>query len=155
MADVFSQLYIHIIFSPKHREALIKPEWEDRLHRYITGIVQEKGHKLLAVGGMPDHIHLFIGLKPAEAISDLVREIKKRTNDFVKNERLSSFAFDWQKGYGAFSHSRTQIDAVCKYILNQKEHHRKKSIKEEFLKLCDDFQIEIGRKQLFDWVGED
>ncbi|MCC7506558.1 MAG: IS200/IS605 family transposase [Saprospiraceae bacterium] len=154
MADVFSQIYIHIVFSPKHREALIQPEWEDRLHRYITGIVQDKGHKMLAIGGMPDHIHIFIGQKPAEAISDLVREVKKRSNDFIKTEHLSPFAFDWQNGYGVFSHSRTQIDAVCKYIINQKEHHRRKTFREEFSKLCEDFQIETGNKQWFDWVGE-
>lgn len=154
MADVFSQIYTHVVFSPKHRAALILPEWEDRLYRYITGIVQDKGHKMLAIGGMPDHIHFFIGQKPAEAISDLVREVKKRTNDFVKTERLSPFSFDWQNGYGVFSHSRSQIDDVCKYILNQKEHHRKKTFREEFLKFCDDFEIDMGKKQVFDWVGE-
>ena len=154
MADVFSQLYIHLIFAPKNREALIIPEWEPRLHRYITGIIQERGHKLLAIGGMPDHIHIFIGQKPSEAISDLVREIKKSSSSFIKTERLSPFAFDWQNGYGVFSHSHSQIDAVCKYIRNQKEHHSQKTFQEEFLKLCSDFNIEIGKKQFFDWVGE-
>jgi putative transposase len=151
MADVFSQLYIHIIFSPKHREALIHPDWEERLHKYITGTVQERGHKLIAIGGMPDHIHIFVGLKPAESISDLVREIKTASNDFVKSENLSKYKFDWQKGYGVFSHSRSQIDAVCKYILNQKEHHSKKTFREEFMKFCDDFGIEIGKKEFFEW----
>jgi len=154
MPDVFSQIYLHVVFSPKHRQALIQPEWEDRLHRYITGIVQDKGHKMLAIGGMPDHIHLFIGFKPSEAISDLVREIKKRTNTFVNTEGLSAFPFEWQNGFGVFSHSRSQIDAVCKYILNQKVHHRQKTFQEEFLKFCEDFNIGIGKKQLFDWVGE-
>jgi REP element-mobilizing transposase RayT len=101
MPDVFSQIYLHVVFSPKHRQALILPEWEDRLHRYITGIVQDKGHKMLAIGGMPDHIHLFIGFKPSEAISDLVREIKKRTNTFVNTEGLSAFPFEWQNGFGS------------------------------------------------------
>jgi REP element-mobilizing transposase RayT len=154
MPDVFSQIYLHVVFSPKHRQALILPEWEDRLHRYITGIVQDKGHKMLAIGGMPDHIHLFIGLKPSEAISDLVREIKKRTNTFVNTEGLSPYPFEWQNGFGAFSHSRSQMDAVCKYILNQKVQHRQKTFQEEFLKFCEDFNIEIGKKQLFEWVGE-
>ena len=89
MADVFSQLYIHLVFSPKNRNSLIQPSWEERLHEYITGIVQERGHKLLAIGGMPDHIHIFVGLKPSEAISDLVREIKTASNDFVKNELIT------------------------------------------------------------------
>jgi putative transposase len=151
MADIFSQIYTHIVFSPKHRQALIQPEWEDRLHQYITGIVQTRGHKMLAIGGMPDHVHIFIGQKPSEAISDLVREIKTQTNEFVKTERLSPFKFDWQNGYGAFSHSRSQIDAVCKYILNQKEHHQKRTFEGEFLKFCEDAGIEIGKKQFFEW----
>ena len=152
MADVFSQLYIHLVFSPKNRNALIKPVWEERLYKYITGIVEERKHKMLAIGGMPDHVHIFIGLKPAEAISDLVREIKKASNDFINFEKLTT-NFEWQNGYGCFSHSRSQIDTVCKYILNQKEHHRQKTFREEFLKFCDDFGIEIGKKQMFDWFG--
>ena len=151
MVDVFSQLYIHLVFSPKNRNSLIQPSWEERLHEYITGIVQERGHKLLAIGGMPDHIHIFVGLKPSEAISDLVREIKTASNDFVKNEKLASVKFDWQNGYGTFSHSRSQLDAVCKYIINQKEHHQKRSFREEFLKFCDDFGIETGKKDFFEW----
>lgn len=152
MADVFSQLYIHLVFSPKNRNALIKPVWEERLYKYITGIVEERKHKMLAIGGMPDHVHIFIGLKPAEAISDLVREIKKASNDFINFEKLTT-NFEWQNGYGCFSHSRSQIDTVCKYILNQKEHHRQKTFREEFLKFCNDFGIEIGKKQMFDWFG--
>ncbi len=151
MADVFSQIYIHIVFSPKHREALIDTAWEERLHKYITGIIQLKGHKLLAIGGMPDHIHIFVGLKPVESISNLVKDIKNDSNDFVKNEKLSRFKFDWQNGYGVFSHSRSQIDAVCKYILNQKEHHHKKTFKEEFEKFCEDFGVDIDRKRFFEW----
>lgn len=154
MADAFTQIYTHLVFSPKHRQALIRPEWETRLHKYITGIVEGRGHKLLAIGGMPDHIHIFIGQKLSEAIPDLVREIKNASNDFVENEGLSPFKFDWQKGYGAFSHSRSQMDVVCKYILNQKEHHRKKTFREEFMKLCEDFGIEVGRKDFFTWFVE-
>lgn len=95
-------------------------------------------------------VYLFIGLKPAEGISDLVREIKKASNDFINSEKLTT-NFEWQNGYGCFSHSRSQIDSVCKYILNQKEHHRHKTFREEFLKFCDDFGIEIGKKQMFVW----
>lgn len=149
MADAFTQIYIHLVFSPKHREALIRPEWEARLHQYITGVVQERGHKLLAIGGMPDHLHIFIGQKVSETIPDLVREIKNASSDFIRREGLSPFKFTWQNGYGAFSHNRSQIDAVCKYILNQKEHHRIKTFQEEFLKLCEDFGVEIERKEFF------
>ena len=155
MADVFSQIYIQTVFSVKHRQALIALEWEEALYKYTTGIVQNRGHKMLAIGGMPDHIHIFIGLKPAEALSDLVREIKKATNAYIKEMGFSKFAFDWQAGYGAFSYSRSHMDAVCKYILNQKEHHRKKTFEEEFLKMLADFEIEIGKKKMFDFFLPD
>ena len=106
---------------------------------------------MLAIGGMPDHIHIFTGFKPAESISDLVREIKNASQDFIKAERLSPFAFNWQNGYGVFSHSRPQLHTVCQYILNQKEHHRNKTFQQEFLKLCDDAGVEPGRKQMFEF----
>lgn len=155
MADVFSQIYIQTVFAVKNRQALIQPEWEERLYQYTTGVVQTRGHKMLAIGGMPDHIHIFIGLKPAEALSDLVREIKNATNDFIKEQRLSPYKFDWQAGYGAFSYSRSHRDAVCKYILNQKEHHRAKTFEEEFFKILSDFEVEIGQKQVFDFFLPD
>ncbi len=151
MADVFSQIFIHLVFSPSRREALIRPEWEERLYRYISGIVEKRGHKLLAIGGMPDHIHIFIGLKPVESISDLVREIKTATTDFIRTEKLSPFKFNWQNGYGVFSYSLSEMPRVCRYIRNQKEHHRVKRFKEEFLELCNDYKIEMGKKKSFDF----
>ncbi len=155
MADVFSQLYIHIVFAVKNRQALIQPSWETQLHKYITGIVQGRGHKMLAIGGMPDHLHIFIGMKPVESLSELVREIKKSSTTYVKQNKLSAFAFRWQSGYGAFSHSKPQVPIVCRYILNQKEHHKNKPFATEFQKIIADFDIDIGRKELFDFFDED
>lgn len=155
MADVFSQIYIQTVFAVKNRQALIRPEWEVRLHQYTTSVIQTRGHKLLAIGGMPDHIHIFIGLKPAEALSDLVREIKNATNQFIKEQRLSPYKFAWQGGYGAFSYSRSQLDTVCKYILNQKQHHKKQPFEKEFFEILRDFDIEIGEKKMFDFFLPD
>jgi len=155
MADVFSQLYIQVVFAVKNRQALIAPEWEEELNKYITGIVEHRGHKMLAIGGMPDHIHIFLGLKPAESISSLVAEIKKSSNTFIKERRFSSFHFEWQAGYGAFSYSRSHVDAVCKYILNQKEHHSRRTFEEEFFKMLSDFDIDIGNKKMFDFFIPD
>lgn len=155
MADVFSQLYVQIVFAVKNRQALIAPEWEEELNKYITGIVEHRGHKMLAIGGMPDHIHIFLGLKPAESISSLVAEIKKSSNAFINERRFSSFQFEWQAGYGAFSYSRSHVDAVCKYVLNQKEHHSRRTFEEEFLKILSDFDIEIGSKRMFDFFIPD
>jgi hypothetical protein len=96
-----------------------------------------------------------MGLKPVEALSDVVREIKNATNDFIKEHRLSPYKFDWQAGYGAFSYSRSHMDAVCKYILNQKEHHKRRTFEAKFLKMLEDFEVEIGRKQMFDFFNPD
>ncbi|MFN0034444.1 MAG: IS200/IS605 family transposase [Saprospiraceae bacterium] len=155
MADVFSQIYIQTVFAVKNRQSLINPKWEEDLYKYTTGVVQNRGNKMLAIGGMPDHVHIFVGLKPAEALADLVREIKKATNEYIHENHLSKFKFDWQAGYGAFSYSRSHRDAVCKYILNQKEHHRKKTFEEEFFKILADFEIEVGQKQMFDFFLPD
>lgn len=151
MADAFSQIYLQIVFAVKNRESMIQPVFEEKLHKYITGIAQGQGHKMLAIGGMPDHIHLFIGMNPSQAVSDLVREIKKSSTKFINEQKLSKYTFSWQAGYGVFSYSRSHRDTVCNYILNQKSHHKKKSFEEEYRKLLKDFEIEIGRKEMFNF----
>lgn len=152
MAGTFSQIYIQLVFAVKGRESLINKEWEERLYQYITGIVRAKEQKLIGINGMPDHIHVFIGMKPSCCLSDLVREIKKSSNDFVKENNLSKFKFSWQEGYGVFSYSHSQIDAVAKYILNQKEHHKKVTFKEEYIDFLKKFEIEHDEKYLFNWI---
>ncbi len=150
MAGTFSQIYVQVVFSVKRREPLIDPVWEERLYQYITGIVRNKQQKLIAINGMPDHIHLFLGLKPSCCISDLVREIKKHSTDFITENRLTQTPFTWQQGYGAFSYSHSQLDAVAKYILHQKEHHRKQSFQEEYLDFLKKFDIHYDEKFVFD-----
>lgn len=118
--STFSQIYIHVVFSVHSKAGLIDSTWEVALHKYITGIVQKYGQKMLAINGMPDHLHLMIGMTPDCCLSDLVREIKKSSNKFIKQEHLCKSGFSWQEGFGAFSHSRSRIDSVIKYILNQK-----------------------------------
>ncbi|MFI5196946.1 MAG: IS200/IS605 family transposase, partial [Chitinophagales bacterium] len=133
MPGTFSQIYIQTVFAVKGRDSLIQPEWEEKLYRYITGIVQTKEQKMLAINGMPDHIHFFIGMKPTCSLSDLVREIKKSSNDYIKENKFTKFKFNWQEGYGAFSYSHSQLDNVIAYIMNQKVHHKKKTFKEEYI----------------------
>jgi REP element-mobilizing transposase RayT len=152
MAGTFSQIYIQVVFAVKGRESLIQIEWEERLFQYITGIVRTKEQKLIAINGMPDHIHIFIGMKPSCCLSDLVREIKKGSNDFIKENNLTKFKFSWQEGYGAFSYSHSQIDAVVKYILNQKEHHKKVNFRDEYIDFLKKFEIEHDEKYLFNWI---
>ncbi|HTB07077.1 MAG TPA: IS200/IS605 family transposase [Bacteroidia bacterium] len=152
MSNTYSQLYIHIVFAVKGRESLIQKEWEERLYRYITGIVQQKGHKMLAVNGMPDHIHLFIGLNPLCSISALVQEIKKSSNDFIKENKFIKGKFNWQSGYGAFSYAHSQLDNVIAYIAKQKEHHKRSTFKKEYLSFLKKFSVEYNEKYLFEWI---
>lgn len=149
--STYSQIYVQIVFAVKNRDALVHSLWEQELYKYITGIVQNKGQKMLAINGMPDHLHLFIGLKPSCCISDLVREIKKSSNTFIKEKRFTRFNFNWQEGFGCFSYSHSQVDAVCQYVLNQKEHHRKKTFREEYLEYLEKFAVEYEDKYLFEW----
>ena len=151
MANTYTQCYVHLVFSPKNRDALINKTWKDELEKYITGIIQNRKHKLLAIGSMPDHIHILIGYNVNDLIPDLVEEIKTSTNTWIKEKRLSKFKFDWQRGYGAFTHSRMQIDTVIKYILNQEQHHQKKSFKIEYLEMLTKNGVEYKNEYLFDF----
>jgi putative transposase len=152
MPGTFSQIYIQVVFAVKGRESLIRSEWEERLYQYITGIVRTKGQKMLAINGMPDHLHFFIGMKPSCCLSDLVREVKKSSNEFINDNKLSPFKFTWQEGFGAFSYSHSHIDNVIQYIMNQKEHHRKKTFREEYVDFLKKFEVEHDEKYLFDWI---
>lgn len=152
MPSTFSQIYIQVVFAVKGRQSLIKPEWEEELYKYITGIIQNKGQKILAVNGMPDHLHLLIGLKPSCCLADLVREVKKASNAFVQEKQFCRFKFEWQEGYGAFSYSHSALDNVVAYIANQKEHHRNKTFREECVAFLHKFQVEFKQEYLFEWI---
>jgi len=154
MANTYSQIYIHLVFSPKNKQALIGKQWKDELEKYITGIVQDHGHKLLAIGSMPDHIHIFIGYNLNHLIPKLVEEIKTSTNSWIKQKRFSKFKFDWQKGYGAFSHSRSQLDTVVNYILNQETHHQGKTFKEEYLEILRKNDVDFNEGYLFEFFDD-
>ena len=152
MPSTFSQIYIQIVFAVKGRESLIHTSWEEELYKYISGIINNKEQKLISINGMPDHIHLLIGMKPTCSLSDLVREIKKSSNDFVKEKKFVKGKFTWQEGYGAFSYSHSSLDNVINYIKNQKKHHQKKTFKEEYLELLHKFEIEFKSEYLYEWI---
>lgn len=152
--STYSQIYIQVVFAVKGRDSLIAKTWEDELYKYITGIVINKGQKLLAINGMPDHIHILIGMKPSCCLSDLVREIKKSSNEFIKEKKFTRLNFQWQEGYGAFSYSHSALDNVIAYINNQKEHHTKKSFREEYVAFLEKFKIEYKQEYLFEWNDE-
>lgn len=152
MPGTFSQIYIQVVFAVKGRENLIHASWEEELYKYISGIVANKDQKLLAINGMPDHIHILIGMRPSYCLSDLVREIKKASNEFVNQKRFVRGKFHWQEGYGAFSYSHSALDNVIRYIQNQKEHHRKRKFRDEYKEFLTKYQIEHKDAYLFDWI---
>jgi REP element-mobilizing transposase RayT len=152
--STYSQIYIQVIFAVKGRQSLIDPSWEERLYQYITQIVQNKGQKMLAINGIHDHIHFLIGIKPVCCLSDLVREVKKSSNSFINEKKLIKQKFNWQEGFGAFSCGYSQMDMVIKYIMNQKEHHRKKFFRDEYIGFLKSCNILYDEKYLFDWIDE-
>ena len=154
MANTYTQCYFHLIFAVKNRNALIKKEWKDELEMYITGIIQNHRHKLIAIGSMPDHIHIHMGYKVNQLIPELVEEIKTSSNIWIKDKKLSNFRFEWQKGYGAFTHSRSQIAAVGDYIMAQETHHKKKSFKTEYQEILQKNGVEYDEKYLFDFFDD-
>ena len=155
MANTFTQIYIHIVFAVQGRRSLIPRQYKEELSKYITGIVRNRGQKLIAINNEPDHMHIFVGLKPTIAVSDLVRDIKAGSSGFINDKQWVRGRFSWQEGFGAFSHSHSEIDRVVKYIQNQEEHHRKKTFKEEYLEMLEDFAVEYDAQYLFKWIQDE
>lgn len=150
MAGSFSQLYIHLVFAVRNRKNLIVATWEEELYKYITGIITNKGQKLYAINGMPDHIHILISIKASCYIPDLVREIKKSTNQFIREKGFCKSGFNWQAGFSATSHSRSNIPIVARYIENQKIHHSKTKFIDEYKQILEDEGVEYNERYLFD-----
>jgi putative transposase len=149
MADAYSKIQIHIVFAVKFRLALISSRWEEELYKYITGIIQNHGHKLLAINGMPDHIHILIGFKPVEDLSSLIREIKKASTEWIKTKQLTTYKFQWQEGYGAFSYAQSDIKKVANYIINQKQHHAQApGFRDEYIRLLKEFDVDFDEKYI-------
>lgn len=133
---------------------MLHADWDSRLRLYITAIVQNNGHKMLAINNVPDHLHMLVGLNPKQSISDLMRLVKGDSSEWINSNTLTKARFNWQEGYGAFSHSKSQVDAVVKYINNKQEHHRKVSFLEEYKKMLSDFSIEFDEKYIFQALAE-
>jgi putative transposase len=149
MPNTYTQLHIQFVFAVKNRNALIGYEWKERLHQYITGIFQQHNHKMLQVNSMPDHIHIFIGMRPHQSISSLIQLVKSESSKWIKEEKLSAYPFAWQEGYGAFSYSKSHVNDVIRYIQNQEIHHRKESFLEEYKKTLKAFEVEWDERYIF------
>jgi REP element-mobilizing transposase RayT len=149
MANTYTQIHIHLVFVVQNRACVIDNRWKDDLYKYITGIVQKNEHKLLAINGMPDHIHILIGMRPSQSLSDLMQDIKGSSSRWINENRFLSTRFSWQEGYGAFSHSKSHVNRVIQYIKNQEKHHQQKTFINEFKDILDQFKVEYDEKYIF------
>jgi len=144
-------MYIQVVFAVRNRQALLTSKMRPRVFRYISGIITDMKHKSIIVNGVSDHIHIFLGLNPSVSLSDTVYEIKRSSSLFINDNRLSRFPFNWQEGYGAFSYSKSHIDRVYKYILNQQQHHDKISFRAEYLEFLKRYEVEYDERYLFEF----
>jgi REP element-mobilizing transposase RayT len=152
MANTYTQIHIHAVFSVQNRISLIHKKWQDRLYQYVIAIIQNHGHKVLSIGGMPDHIHILFGFRPTQSLSDLIQNVKRDSSAWINEEKLVIGKFSWQEGYGAFSYSKSQIPRVIKYIENQEKHHTNRSFLEEYKKTLIGFGLKYDEKYLFKQV---
>src|SRR5215831_17969987 len=151
MPNTYTQIYIHVIFAVARRECLISKRHQEELNKFITGIIRNKRHKLISIGSMPDHLHMLIGMRPDVALSGLVRDVKSSSSAWINDNRWMRGRFNWQEGFGGFSYSRSQMDRVARYILNQEAHHAKRSFRNEYLGLLKKFDIEFNEEYAFEW----
>jgi len=149
MSNTFSQLYIHCVFAVKYRASLLQTSWDQQLRSYIATIVENDGHKMLAINNMPDHLHFFVGLNPKQSISDMMRFVKGDSSEWINKEKFTPHKFHWQDGYGAFSNSKSQVDSVVKYIANQQEHHKKITFLDEYTDMLKKAGIAYDERYIF------
>ena len=153
MANTYTQLYVHIVFSVKGRQALIPERHKAELHKYITGIIKNKKQKLIQINSMPDHIHILIGMTPDAALSNLVKDIKVNSTNFINQKHWTVGKFGWQEGFGAFSYSHSQIPQVAAYIENQETHHSRRTFRDEYIAFLERFGVGYDIRYVFDSVA--
>ena len=155
MANTYSQIYLQFIFAVKGRENLIKEDFREEVQKYISGIIENKKHQLISIYANPDHIHIFLSLKDLSSpISQLVKEIKVSSTNFINGKKYLNTPFYWQEGYGCFSYSKSQRDAVVNYIQNQKEHHKNKSFRDEYVEFLIKFDVNFDQKYVFEFYDD-
>lgn len=149
MANTYTQIHIQLVFVVQNRDCVIMHSWKDELYKYITGIIQNNQHKVLAINGMPDHVHVLIGMRPTQSLSELMQDIKGDSSKWINQKGYVKGRFSWQEGYGAFSYSKSHVNNVFNYIKNQEEHHRKQSFQEEYLEFLEKFEVDYDARYVF------
>jgi putative transposase len=152
MANTYTQLYVHIVFAVETRAAVLPFDHKEELHKFITGIVKNRGQKLIAINSMADHVHILVGQQPDTALSDLVRDIKAGSSKFINESRWVAGRFSWQEGFGAFSYSHSQLQNVVHYIQNHEQHHRKRTFREEYVEMLEKFRVDYDGRYIFQSV---
>jgi len=149
MANTYHQIYVQSVFAVKYRASVIKPEWRNEFCGVIGNLINETGCKNIIVNGVEDHVHCFFGLLPSLAISDVMQKIKSNSSGWLNKQNFMKHRFAWQSGYGAFTYSRSDLNNVYQYILNQEVHHKKITFRSEYIEMLKSFSIEYDEKYLF------
>jgi REP element-mobilizing transposase RayT len=149
MSNTYTQVHIHAVFTVQNRECIIRNQWKDELYKYITGIIRNNDHKVLAINGMPDHIHILFGMRPTQSLSEIIQIIKANSSKWINSQNFIAGRFSWQEGYAAFSYNKSLLPNVINYIARQEEHHKKKTFLEEYKEILDAFEIEYNDRFLF------
>lgn len=155
MANTYTQIHIQVVFTVQNRGCLISDIWKDELYKYISGIIRNNNHKLLSINGMPDHVHILLGLRPNKSLSELVQDIKGSSSKWINEKKLVEGKFSWQEGFGAFSYSRSEIPVIAHYIDNQKTHHSRKTFSEEYVEMLNEFGVDFDSRYVFTPVNID
>ena len=150
MSNTYHQIYLQIVFAVKYRKAMLHISWRAKLFAVIGNLINETGCKTIIVNGVEDHVHCFVGLKPAISVSELMKAVKAKSSKYINDNSLTECRFEWQKGYGVFSYSQSHIDNVYKYIENQEQHHTKQSLQDEYVEFLKKFKIEYDDNYLFE-----
>jgi len=155
MANTYTQIHIQCVFAVQNRTCIIHYKWKESLHKYITGIIQNHGHKVLAINSMPDHVHVFFGMRPTQSLSDLMQDVKGDSSKWINKNGFTKGYFSWQEGFGGFSYSKSQVNDVVSYIMNQDKHHKRKSFMEEYESLLREFDVDFDERFVFKPVAYD
>lgn len=155
MANTYTQIHIQAVFVVQNRDCVIHKSWKNELYKYITGIIQNHNHKVLAINGMPDHVHVLFGMRPTQSLSDLMQDIKGDSSEWINEKGYVKGKFSWQAGYGAFSYSKSHVENVITYIQNQEMHHKKKTFMEEYQEFLEKFEVDYDERYVFKPVEYD
>jgi putative transposase len=155
MANTYTQIHIQAVFPVRNRSSIILNSWKDELFKYMTGIIQNQGHKVLVMNGMPDHIHIFFGMRPTQSLSDLMQDVKGDSSRWINKKGFVTGVFSWQQGFGAFSYSKSSISNVIRYIQNQEAHHKKRTFIEEYLGFLKKFEVDYNERYIFKPIDRD